>query len=214
MVIDPVIYVITNIVNDKQYVGQAINKNKRWRDHRIMLKAGKHSNEHLQSAYNKYGSENFIYTVLEIINAITDINEVLTEREQYWINALNCVDPNGYNLNPAAGSALGFKHSEETKLKWSIQRKGKKRSAEFSLVISKSWETRIVSDEAKSNMSLAHMGKTQSDTTKAKRSAIMKGNKNNTGKKRTNPMSIETRERIGAANRAAHKKRKAALDEL
>jgi len=48
-----VIYVITNIVNDKQYVGQAVNKDKRWRDHKIMLNAGKHQNKHLQSAYNK-----------------------------------------------------------------------------------------------------------------------------------------------------------------
>lgn len=212
LIIDPVIYAITNIANDKQYVGQAINKNKRLRDHRIMLKAGKHSNRYLQAAYNKYGSEKFIYTILEVITKTDNIIEVLTAREQYWMNTLNTVQPNGYNLNPTAGNAIGFKHTEETKLKWSEQRKGKKRSAEFSLIISKSWETRTVSDEARANMSLAHIGKTQSEETKAKRSASMKGNKNNAGKKRSVPMSAETRAKISAANKAAHKRRKNTLD--
>jgi group I intron endonuclease len=208
VIIDPVIYVITNVINDKQYVGQAINKNKRWRDHRIMLKAGKHKNRHLQYAYNKYGSEKFIYTTLEIIIDISKLNE----REQYWINALNCIDPKGYNLIPTAGSAIGFKHSEETKLNWSKQRKGQKRSEEFKLKISKSWETRIVSNETKANMALAQLGKTQTEETKLKRANSLKGNKNNTGKKRLAPTSEETRKKISEAKKAGYAKRKAALD--
>ena len=65
------IYVITNIINDKQYVGQAVVKDKRWRDHRIMLKAGKHRNRHLQASYNKYGKDAFVYTVLEIVSDVS-----------------------------------------------------------------------------------------------------------------------------------------------
>lgn len=204
MFIDPVIYCITNIKNDKQYVGQAINKNKRWKDHKVMLNAGKHSNRHLQAAHNKYGSENFIYTVLEIIDNISH----LTEREQYWMNKLSCIDPNGYNLNPTAASAFGFKHSTETKMKWSEQRKGKKRSAEFALSVSIQMKGKIVSDGTKQKQSLAHIGKTQSEDTRAKRALSMKGNTNNAGKKRKVPMSEETRRRISAANIAAHKRRK------
>lgn len=203
-----VIYCITNITNDKQYVGQAVNKNKRWRDHKIMLNAGKHSNRHLQFAYNKYGIDNFIYTVLEIV----DVSQ-LTQREQYWIDTLNTVDPKGYNLNPTAASALGFKHSEETKLKWSQQRKGKKRSAEFAASVSIQMKGKIVSNETKAKQSLAHIGKTQTEETKAKRAEAMKGNTNNTGKRRKIPMSEETKKRIGAANIVAHKRRKG-LDSL
>lgn len=204
MIIDPVIYCITNIVNDKQYVGQAVIKSKRWKDHKSALSVGKHSNRYLQAAYNKYGKEAFVYTVLEILPTLLNLDE----REQHWINKLNTVAPNGYNLNPTAGSARGFKHTKETKLKWSEQRKGKKRSSEFSLIISKSWEIRTVSDEAKINMSLAHMGKTPSEITKAKMSASKIGNKNNAGKKRSKPMSEETRKKISLANIAAHKRRK------
>ncbi len=209
MFIDPVIYCITNIVNDKQYVGQAINKNKRLRDHKIMLKAGKHKNKHLQNAHNKYGAENFIYTILEVIADGANLIERLTAREQYWIDILKTVDPYGYNLNPTAGSAIGFKHSEETKLKWSEQRKGKKRSAEFSLKVSIQMKGKIVTEETKLKQSEAHIGKIQSIETRNKRAASMKGNKNNTGKKRSAPMLEETRKRISAANVAAHKRRKA-----
>ncbi len=210
-----VIYCITNIVNDKQYVGQAVNKDKRWKNHRIALRCDAHTNRHLQSAYNKYGVDSFVYTILEIVPSGPDLKDRLTAREQYWMDTLNTVTPNGYNLNPMAATALGFKHTEETKLRWSEQRKGKKRSAEFSITISKSWETRTVSDKAKANMSLAHMGKTQSQETKDKRAVSMKGNKNNAGKKRSKPTSPETRARISEANKAAHKRRreaKAALD--
>lgn len=209
-----VIYVITNIINDKQYVGQAVNKDKRWRDHKIMLNAGKHQNKHLQNAYNKHGKENFIYTILEIIVAGLDLLIRLTEREQYWMNALNCVTPNGYNLNPTAASALGFKHTEETKLKWSEQRKGKKRSAEFALSVSIRMTGKIISDETRQKLIDGHKGYKHSEETRAKMTAAKVGNKNNTGKKRSKPTSLETRSRISEAKKVGYAKRKAALDNL
>lgn len=209
-----VIYVITNIINDRQYVGQAVNKDKRLRDHKVMLNAGKHQNRHLQNAYNKYGKENFIYTILEVIVSGSDIKERLTEREQYWIDALNTVDPNGYNLNPKAATALGFKHSIETKLKWSEQRKGKKRSAEFALSVSIRMTGKIISDETRQKLIDSHKGHKHSEETRAKMTAAKVGNKNNTGKKRAKPTSEETRAKISAANRAAHKRRKEAKTAL
>lgn len=214
MFIDPVIYSITNIVNNKQYVGQAVNKNKRWRDHRIMLKAGKHRNRHLQASYNKYGCDNFVYTVLEVITEIEKLTAVLTEREQHWINTLNCVDPNGYNLNPTAGSAIGFKHSEETKLRWSEQRKGQKRSAEFAMSVSIRMTGKVITEETRQKLVDSHTGKTHSDDTKAKMATSKLGNKNNTGKKRSKPTSEETRKKISEAKKAGYAKRKAALDRL
>jgi group I intron endonuclease len=205
LIIDPVIYCITNIVNDKQYVGQAVIKAKRWKDHKSALSVGKHNNRYLQAAYNKYGKESFVYTVLEILPTLLNLDD----REQHWINKLNTVAPNGYNLNPTAGSARGFKHSIETKMKWSEQRKGKKRSAEFALSVSIQMKGKIVSDETKQKQSLAQTGSTKSDETKAKHAARMKGNSHNKGKKRKAPMSDETRLRISEAKKAGYARRKA-----
>jgi len=132
------------------------------------------------------------------------------------MDTLDCVTPKGYNLNPTAASAIGFKHSEETKQKWSEQRKGQKRSGEALENLREGQKKRgPVSIEAKVNMSVAQTGKTQSQVTREKRAVSMKGNKNNAGKKRSAPMSPETRELISIANKAAHKRRKdakAALD--
>lgn len=182
MFIDPVIYCITNVINDKQYVGQAVIKSKRWKDHKSSLNVGKHNNRYLQAAYNKYGKEAFVYTVLEILPTTLNLNE----REQYWIDKLNTVAPNGYNLNPTAASAIGFKHTEETKLKWSEQRKGKIRSEEARKNIAEGHKKRKpVSDETKLKMRLAQLGSKKSEETKAKHAARMQGNDWNKGRKQT-----------------------------
>lgn len=143
---------------------------------------GKHNNRYLQAAYNKYGKEAFVYTVLEILPTTLNLNE----REQYWIDKLNTVAPNGYNLNPTAASAIGFKHTEETKLKWSEQRKGKIRSEEARKNIAEGHKKRKpVSDETKLKMRLAQLGSKKSEETKAKHAARMQGNDWNKGRKQT-----------------------------
>lgn len=182
MFIDPVIYCITNIINDKQYVGQAVIKSKRWKDHKSALNVGKHSNRYLQAAYNKYGKEAFIYTVLEILPTLLNLDE----REQHWINKLNTVAPSGYNLNPIAGSARGFKHSDKTKQKWSEQRKGKTRSEEARKNIAEGHKKRKpISDETREKLRLSHLGHKQSEETKAKRKILMAGNTINNGRKQS-----------------------------
>lgn len=210
MIVDPVIYAIINTVNDKHYIGQAVVKHKRWKDHKIMLRLNTHRNNHLQSAYNKYGKENIIFVVLE--NLLLGSKAELDAREQYWFDILK---PE-YNKAPkAGGSCLGFKHSEETKNKWSQQRKGRKRSGEALNNLREGQKKRgPVSDEAKLNMSLSHIGNKLSEETKAKMSLAKLGNKNNNGKKRSKPTSEETRKKISAANILAHRRRKFSANSL
>ena len=74
------IYRITNLINGKTYVGQSVNIEKRFWDHRCV---SHESNKHLKYALMKYGKENFKYEVLEECSA-----EMLDEREIYYISTL------------------------------------------------------------------------------------------------------------------------------
>jgi group I intron endonuclease len=130
--IEPVIYKIVNAINNKIYVGSTIYKTKRWRAHKSLLKNGYHHSPHLQRAWNKYGSENFVFEVLETVT-ITNIHD----REQFYLDTLN---PE-YNVCKDAGprgSRLGIKHTEESKEKNRQAQLGKKLSDETKRKISKS----------------------------------------------------------------------------
>ena len=59
------IYVITNKINNKVYIGQSIDIRVRWWGHRCELNRNSHYNKHLQGAWNKYGEDNFDFSVLE-----------------------------------------------------------------------------------------------------------------------------------------------------
>jgi group I intron endonuclease len=60
----------------------------------------------INRALKKYGRSNFELQILEYCDVA-----VTLKREQHYMELLK---PN-YNINPTAGSLLGFKHSEETK---------------------------------------------------------------------------------------------------
>ena len=105
------IYSITS-PSGKKYVGSGQDIGKRWDWHRHRLRAYKHHSSSLQRAWTKYGESNFVFEILEICD-----RSILNEREQHWIDILGTVGPHGYNCQPTAGNARGFKHSEETKQK-------------------------------------------------------------------------------------------------
>jgi len=119
------IYQIVNLVNGKRYIGSAIDFRARKRNHISQLRRGKHNNKHLESSWNKYGFESFIF---EIIDTVPHKSELIY-REQYWIDKYD-FDKELYNSLPIAGSALGFKHSKKSKEKISASNSGKKRPHE------------------------------------------------------------------------------------
>ena len=61
------IYKIVNKVNQKYYVGRSVNIRGRWRTHKRSLGLSIHQNKHLQSAWNKYGSDNFEFIIVELV---------------------------------------------------------------------------------------------------------------------------------------------------
>jgi len=112
------IYKLTS-PSGKQYVGQAKcvlssgkahGYQKRWQAHIIESKGFKDCCRALNNAIKKYGPETFIVELIEEI-FISQLNE----REEFWIETLNTLSPNGYNLR--TGSSKGNRESEETKEK-------------------------------------------------------------------------------------------------
>lgn len=105
-----VIYLRTNLLNGKQYVGQTQNMQQRENKWRCM----KHhyAGKLIDNARSKYGFENWS---LKIIVECDD-QKGLDELEAYYINYYGTKAPNGYNLTDGGGSGnLGYKHSEEAK---------------------------------------------------------------------------------------------------
>lgn len=104
------IYIITNTLTAKSYIGSSIRVSVRVAQHKRALRGGYHDNQKLQRAWDKHGPERFQFAVVEL----TDNPAELAELEQNWIDTLACYGAQGFNLCPAAGSCAGFKHSEES----------------------------------------------------------------------------------------------------
>lgn len=93
------IYIITNKVNGKHYIGQTIRSiQDRWREHcREKCHSGE-LNMLIKRAIHKYGKENFTITELEKCGA-----DILNEREIYYISLYNSyID--GYNMTKGGTS--------------------------------------------------------------------------------------------------------------
>lgn len=113
------IYMILNKINGKLYIGQARNIEERWKNHKSDLKHNRHYNTHLQSSWNKYGEENFVFIVL----CECEENK-LYELEQYYIFTLDALNSEiGYNK--AWGGRTG-RPTKEAKQHLSEINKGEK----------------------------------------------------------------------------------------
>jgi len=114
------IYKITNILNDKIYVGQCVShilNHKRYRPHGHMSRFKTHVSEafsmkknqsrYLNNAIKKYGVDSFEVELLEYCES-----DKSDEREIYYIHNLKSLYPNGYNLK---NGGVVFVHTDESK---------------------------------------------------------------------------------------------------
>lgn len=202
------IYSIT--INDKIYIGSAVDFRKRWALHRHYLKTNKHKNPCLQNAWNCYQE-----SVFEIICECP--RACLLGMEQYYISKFFDNQVNCYNINPIAGSGLGHKMSEGNRLRLVERNKGnsyakghqnalgykhtneaKEKIAEAGVgrqhtEESKKKMSHSCSDKTKKLISESRIGYKHSDETREK----LFGNKNCLGRK----LSKETIQKISEGNK-------------
>ena len=84
------IYKITNILNDKVYIGYSSDIDTRWTEH----KSGS-SNIQLRKDIRALGTNNFKF---EIIEEVSDISDIET-KETYWIKKYQANNVELYNLS-------------------------------------------------------------------------------------------------------------------
>lgn len=110
-----IIYLITNKENGKKYVGRTIQPlEHRWNNH---VKGAKNKGDlhpmAICKAIAKHGIDAFEKSILEECE-----QTCIGSRETFWIEKLNTLSPNGYNMTLGGdGGRVGFKHTEETKIK-------------------------------------------------------------------------------------------------
>ncbi len=184
------VYSIENQMNGKRYIGSSFDIRQRFWDHRCGLRKNKHGNQHLQSSWNKYGGDNFEFSILQECD--TDDMDVLIGIEQNWIDHYEANNREfGYNMRKVAGSCLGMKASPEKIAKMSKMFSGsgnpfygKHHTEKSKRRMSESTKKQRLSDEHKEKIRQAmtgeknhRYGKPLSDEVKKKISDAKKGTK-------------------------------------
>lgn len=108
------IYSLVNTVNNKQYIGSAKDFFIRINEH---LNYKNNSNVALQKAFIKYGLDKFKLCIYEYFTYESKIisHKSLTELETSYISKFDFGTL--YNFSPIAHNNLGYKHTDESKLK-------------------------------------------------------------------------------------------------
>lgn len=152
-----IIYRWTNKKNGKKYIGQTIHPDKRYQQHKRGERA---DSQIIDRAILKYGAKNFDYTVLLTIHADTreELRGLLDEAEialirleqSYYKTGL------GYNMTLGGMTRGTYNHSEETRLKLSKIKKGKKLSETAKRNIAEGHRGLKLTELHKANLQAAH----------------------------------------------------------
>jgi group I intron endonuclease len=179
------IYVITNTVNSKIYIGQICQKLDRYlrSDVTRALLHGEDRKPHLYNAIRKYGEAAFVIRLLvEVLD-----KEQADKLEQFFIRTLETQNKEiGYNIAAGGGGSFGYHRviSDEQKEKLRIAGLG-----------------RVQSETTRAKIGAANSGKPKSAEHRARLSKAKMGIK-------MGPFSDEHRANMSAAAVAAHARRR------
>jgi len=171
------VYKIFNKINGKVYIGMSTDLRLRLKTHYHKLRSNQHVNKHLQNSVNKFGIENFSFTLIEMFQDPCD-KELLTAESKYQL-LFKSLDKNyGYNIRPTdlngkvrhtrehrgymSQIMAGKQLSEKTKLKLRALNLGKQGTAhtqEHKEYMSKLMIGRKVPKEVRKKLSDAKLGK-------------------------------------------------------
>jgi len=105
MLLGAVVYLLTNMINGKAYVGKAKDVHCRMYEHRSGKRKRNGKMQCVDYAIQKYGWDNFRLELLE-----TNIPEgELLEREGFYMKMHDTVVPNGYNILPPGVEVVSMK---------------------------------------------------------------------------------------------------------
>lgn len=184
------LYKITDLINNKIYIGQTVNPKRRWRDHKWL--ALNKQEQYIHRAMNKYGISNFTFETIASCLTQNDADE--TERliiQQY--DSRN--KEKGYNISPGGEfiwnkglpkeqqPMFGKKQSEYQKQRMSEIHSGKEVliTEETKKKMSDVRRGRPKSEKWKKNISDSNKGIKRSECTKKRISESKKGNTNRQG---------------------------------
>lgn len=190
-----IIYLITNKVNGKHYIGQtSVGLEERWSGHCSAALSG--SPYHLHNAIRKYGPDAFIREILEHTTT-----ENVNAREIYWIAELKSKET-GYNMTDGGDGMRGWSPSEATRTKISLARKGRYAGKNHPMYgTTGGFYGKLHTQESKDKIRAAKLGKRFTEEHKARMSAAKKGtgvgsNNPHYGKKHSEAVRNKIREAV------------------
>lgn len=169
------VYCVTNLLNEKAYIGISNNPSRRWLCHQSIARTEKKQGS-LHRAIAKYSVENFKFEVIACARTVADVKDM----ERMIIVQRGTLSPKGYNL--CGGGEGGFGPSDETRLRMAQAKLGKK-----------------LTHEVRARMSAAAKGKPKSDAHKAQ--LMGKDYSSRVAKMLGKPRSPETRAKMSASNK-------------
>jgi predicted GIY-YIG superfamily endonuclease len=153
------IYLWTNKVNGKSYIGSSVDLTRRLRQYYGKKILTCKYISLIYQALSKHGHDKFSLGIIEYCEA-----EDLIKREQYYLDLLK---PE-YNIHQVAGSPLGHKYSEYTKKAMRTSALGRLHSMETRDKIAKAGIGRIFSEESRAKIGVSRLGCKHTEETKAK----------------------------------------------
>jgi group I intron endonuclease len=110
------IYLWTHKESNKKYIDSAVDLSKRLKNYLNKSYLNRHKSMYIYNAILHHDYSSFSLTILEYVDILNlskkEARNLILEKEQHFLDLFL---PE-YNINPIAGSRLGSKHTEETKI--------------------------------------------------------------------------------------------------